>query len=117
MAHTKAGGSTALGRDSQPKKLGVKLFAGQFAKPGMIIIRQRGSQFRPGANVRRGVDDTLYSVGSGYVKFSRKKIKKYDGDLESATFVHVLDTKAETKAAPAKMEKKKEPKTAAKAKK
>jgi large subunit ribosomal protein L27 len=93
MAHTKAGGSTALGRDSQAKRLGVKLFAGQFTKPGMIIVRQRGSKYRPGENVRRGSDDTLYSAISGYIKFATKKIKKFDGDLETATYIHVFPTK------------------------
>ena len=53
MAHTKAGGSTALGRDSQSKRLGVKLFAGQFAKAGMIIVRQRGTKFYPGVGVKK----------------------------------------------------------------
>ena len=97
MAHTKAGGSTALGRDSQSKRLGVKMFEGQVAKPGMILAKQRGSKYRPGLNVKQGSDDTLYSVALGHVKFSRKRIKKYDGDLEMATFIHVL-----TKAEPAK---------------
>lgn len=96
MAHTKAGGSTALGRDSQSKRLGVKQFEGQFTKPGMILVRQRGSKYRPGLNVRQGGDDTLYAVTPGYVMFSHKKIKKYDGDLERATFVHVVSKDALT---------------------
>lgn len=77
------------------------MFAGQFIKPGMIIVRQRGSKFRPGENVRQGSDDTLYSVASGYLKFSSKKIKKYNGDLQLAKFVHVLPTKPEKAAAKA----------------
>jgi len=59
MAHKKAGGSTALGRDSQSKRLGVKLFGGQIAKIGNIIIKQRGTKWHPGKNVRRGNDDRV----------------------------------------------------------
>ena len=59
MAHKKGGGSTKLGRDSKSKRLGVKLFGGQRVKPGMIIIRQRGTKFLYGQNVRRAADDTL----------------------------------------------------------
>ncbi|MGC9049223.1 MAG: 50S ribosomal protein L27, partial [Patescibacteria group bacterium] len=62
MAHKKAGGSTALGRDSESKRLGVKVQDGQLVKPGMIIVRQRGTKFKPGPNVRRGSDDTLFAV-------------------------------------------------------
>ncbi len=69
MAKTKSAGSTRLGRKSQPKYLGVKLFGGQIAKPGSIIIRQRGTKFIPGANVRRGNDDTLYAAKKGIVQF------------------------------------------------
>jgi len=69
MAHTKSGGSTKLGRDSAAQYLGVKLYEGQKAKPGSIIIRQRGTKFIPGKNVRRGKDDTLYAVKEGIVKF------------------------------------------------
>ncbi len=61
MAHTKAGGSTHLGRDSQSKRLGIKRFSGQYTKAGGILVRQRGTRYRAGTNVRRGVDDTLYA--------------------------------------------------------
>ena len=90
MAHTKAAGSTKLGRDSQPQYLGVKLYAGQPAKPGSIIIRQRGTKFVPGKNVRRGNDDTLYSVIKGVVKFATKKIIRYDGSKRLAKVVNVV---------------------------
>lgn len=90
MAHKKAGGSTHLGRDSQSKRLGVKLYEGQFANAGSILIRQRGSKFRAGENVKRGGDDTLYAKTSGIVKFSRKKIKKFTGSLEWARFIHIV---------------------------
>ena len=76
MAKTKSAGSTKLGRDSQPQYLGVKLYAGQIAKPGSIIIRQRGTKFLPGKNVARAKDDTLYALKKGVVRFQtrRKKI-------------------------------------------
>jgi len=89
MAHKKAGGSTALGRDSESKRLGVKLSDGQVAKAGNIIIRQRGTKYHPGENVRRGNDDTLFAVADGKVKFSTKKLKKFNGQLKSTKIVSV----------------------------
>lgn len=89
MAHRKAGGSTQLGRDSQSKRLGVKKFGGQKVEAGNIIVRQRGTKFRPGKNVARGSDDTLFSLASGAVKFSAKKICKFTGKLARAKFVSV----------------------------
>ncbi|HYC79905.1 MAG TPA: 50S ribosomal protein L27 [Candidatus Binatia bacterium] len=91
MAHKKAGGSTALGRDSQSKRLGVKLFGGQAAKVGNIIIRQRGTKWHPGKNVRIGSDDTLYAVATGVVKFTQKKVRGFDGQLHLRKFVHIVD--------------------------
>lgn len=90
MAHKKAGGSTRLGRDSQPKYLGIKLHDGQKAQPGSIIVRQRGTKFRPGKNVRRGNDDTIYAVKNGVVKFSTKMVIKFDGNRKKAKFVNVI---------------------------
>lgn len=89
MAHTKAGGSTQLGRDSQSKRLGVKLFGGERARAGSILVRQRGTVFHPGQNVRRGEDDTLYAVASGRVRFSAHKQKKYDGSLKKSRVVSI----------------------------
>lgn len=89
MAHRKAGGSTQLGRDSKSKRLGVKKFGGQKVEIGNIIIRQRGTKFRPGKNVKRGSDDTLFAMADGVVKFTAKKIKKFTGKLERASFVNV----------------------------
>lgn len=89
MAHKKAGGSTALGRDSQSKRLGVKLFGGQTAKVGFIIIKQRGTKWHPGKNVRRGGDDSLYAIANGVVKFTAKKVRGFDGSLHRRRFVHV----------------------------
>lgn len=89
MSKTKSAGSTSLGRDSQPKYLGIKLFGGQKAKAGSIIVRQRGTKFLPGKNVRRGKDDTLYAIKEGIVKFVTKKIKKFDGNRRLAKTVSV----------------------------
>jgi large subunit ribosomal protein L27 len=69
MAHKKAGGSTQNGRDSNPKMLGVKRYEGQVVNAGEILIRQRGTRFRPGRNVGLGRDYTLYSLIPGKVKF------------------------------------------------
>jgi len=93
MAHKKAGGSTALGRDSQSKRLGVKLQDGQVAKAGAILIRQRGTKYKPGKNVKRGNDDTLFSLVNGLVKFTTKKIRKFTGKLETAKLVNVIPQK------------------------
>jgi large subunit ribosomal protein L27 len=93
MAHKKAGGSTALGRDSQAKRLGVKLHDGTFAKAGSIIIRQRGTKFHPGENVGRGGDDSLFALASGKVKFLTRKLKKYDGRLKTSKIVSVVAKK------------------------
>lgn len=90
MAHRKAGGSTKLGRDSESKRLGVKLFAGQKANAGSIIIRQRGTKFKPGKNVRQGNDDTLYAVKPGIVKFLTKKVVNFDGQRQARKIVSVL---------------------------
>jgi len=69
MAHKKAGGSTRNGRDSQAKRLGLKKFGGQVVQPGNIIVRQRGTRFHPGPNVRCGRDHTLFATAEGRVKF------------------------------------------------
>ena len=74
MAHKKGQGSTRNGRDSNPQYLGVKLYGGQKAKVGSIIIRQRGTKWHPGRNVRRGRDDTLFAVAEGTVTFHGRKI-------------------------------------------
>ncbi|NQV00655.1 MAG: 50S ribosomal protein L27 [Parcubacteria group bacterium] len=89
MSKTKSAGSTSLGRDSRPKYLGVKLSGGQKAQPGSIIVRQRGTKFLPGKNVRRGKDDTLYSIIKGVVQFTTKRIKRFDGSRRIAKVVNV----------------------------
>ena len=72
MAHKKAGGSSKNGRDSESKRLGIKLFGGQAASAGNIILRQRGTRFHPGVNVGCGRDHTLFAKADGFVKFERK---------------------------------------------
>ena len=79
MAHTKAGGSTKLGRDSEAKRLGVKRQDGQQVNAGEVLIRQRGSKYLAGLNVKRGRDDTLYALKPGTVKFFSKKKIRFDG--------------------------------------
>jgi len=90
MAHKLSGGSSRNGRDSAGKRLGVKLYAGEIAKSGSIIIRQRGTKFHPGENVKKGKDDTLFSVVEGVVKFTRKKMRKYNNKLKETVFVNVV---------------------------
>jgi large subunit ribosomal protein L27 len=69
MAHKKAGGSSRNGRDSQSKRLGVKVFGGEAINAGSIIVRQRGTKFHPGVNVGIGKDHTLFATATGHVKF------------------------------------------------
>jgi len=85
MAHKKGAGSSRNGRDSQSKRLGVKLFGGQTAKAGSIIVRQRGTKHNPGLNVGLGKDHTLFSLIDGEVEFKRK------GD--NKTYVSVKELK------------------------
>ena len=91
MAHTKATGSTSNARDSGPKYLGVKLFAGERAKIGSILIRQRGSKFWAGDNVRTGKDWTLYAVKEGIVKFTTKRKNHFDGEAKRVSIVSVIE--------------------------
>lgn len=72
MAHKKGVGSSRNGRDSESKRLGVKMYGGQKVKAGNILVRQRGTKFHPGFNVGKGRDDTLFAKISGIIKFERK---------------------------------------------
>ena len=76
MAHKKGVGSTRNGRDSESKRLGVKVFGGQLATAGNILVRQRGTKFHPGFNVGKGKDDTLFALITGKVKFERYNRKR-----------------------------------------
>jgi len=90
MATTKSAGSTRLGRDSASQRLGVKLFDGQLAQPGNVLIRQRGAKFLAGKNVKIGKDDTLYSMASGKVEFSNKRITNFNGKTRQVKVINVL---------------------------
>ena len=87
MAHKKGVGSSKNGRESQSKRLGVKLFGGEVAKAGNIIVRQRGTEFHPGENIGMGKDHTLYALVDGVVTFRRGK--------ENRSFVSVKKVVAE----------------------
>ena len=87
MAHKKAGGSTRNGRDSHSKRLGVKRFGGEQVLAGNIIVRQRGTQMRPGLNVGLGVDHTLFAKVDGRVEFKRK-------GAEQRVYVNILPESA-----------------------
>jgi len=76
MAHKKGVGSSRNGRDSNPQFLGVKKFGGEQVRAGNILVRQRGTRFHPGRNVRRATDDTLFSLVDGFVKFEPKDKKR-----------------------------------------
>ena len=76
MSKTKGGGSTRNGRDSQSKRLGVKVFDGGVVSAGAIIVRQRGTRIHPGENVGRGGDDTLFATANGKVKFAQRQGRK-----------------------------------------
>lgn len=89
MAHTKAKGSTKLGRDSASKRLGVKRSDGQIVKAGEIIIRQRGTHFFPGLNAKLAGDDTIYAMKAGHVSFQTKKRIRFDGSRRIAKIVNV----------------------------
>ena len=90
MAHKKAGGSTVLGRDSRPKYLGVKLYGGQKAQIGSIIVRQRGTKFKAGNNVRLGRDYTIYAVKQGVVQFKTKRTRGFDGNTKKIKVVSIV---------------------------
>ena len=82
MAHKKGVGSSKNGRESHSKRLGLKLFGGQFAKAGNIIVRQRGTKHYPGKNVGIGKDDTLYALADGIVVFKRGRLDRSTVSIE-----------------------------------
>ncbi|HUD20491.1 MAG TPA: 50S ribosomal protein L27 [Candidatus Saccharimonadales bacterium] len=89
MASTKAKGSSKNGRDSQSKRLGVKVYGGENVKRGGIIIRQRGSKFYVGQNVSLAGDDTIFATKDGVVTFQRRAVKSHSGHHGTKTFVSV----------------------------
>jgi large subunit ribosomal protein L27 len=93
MAHKKAGGSTSNVRDSQGQRLGVKKYAGERAKAGNILVRQRGTKIRPGLNVLVGKDDTLFASADGIVKYTTRRITAYTGKIKHVKFANVMPVK------------------------
>jgi large subunit ribosomal protein L27 len=89
MAHKKAMGSTANGRDSQAKRLGVKIYGWQPAASGNIIVRQKWNTFWPGNGVAEGDDFTLFATRDGVVSFQEKRRVRFDGRTYRDTYVHV----------------------------
>ncbi|EEB62576.1 MULTISPECIES: 50S ribosomal protein L27 [Corynebacterium] len=83
MAHKKGASSTANGRDSEAKRLGVKRFGGQQVKAGEILVRQRGTSFHPGENVGRGGDDTLFALKAGAVEFGTRRNRRIVSIVEN----------------------------------
>lgn len=89
MSTTKSAGSTRLGRDSQPKYLGIKLFAGEKAKAGQILVRQRGTKLFAGTNVGMGKDNTLFALKEGIVQFSTKRKQAFNRSQRIVKIVHI----------------------------
>ena len=89
MSHTKAGGTTKLGRDSRGQRLGLKAYEGQTITAGAILVRQRGTKYAPGANVMKGKDDTLFATVDGTVKFTRTAARNFSGSRQTKTVVAV----------------------------
>mgnify|MGYP000064765204 FL=1 len=89
MSTTKSAGSTRLGRDSQPKYLGIKLFAGEKAKAEQILVRQRGTKLFAGTNVGMGKDNTLFALKEGIVQFSTKRKQAFDRSQRIVKIVHI----------------------------
>lgn len=90
MSKKKAAGTTKNNRDSESKRLGVKLFGGQKVSKGQVILRQRGTKFHPGVSVGRGGDDTLFALENGIVNFSKKKVLAFTGNLTTRSFVNIV---------------------------
>jgi large subunit ribosomal protein L27 len=89
MAKKKAGGSIDTGRDSRSKRLGVKIFGSQVVLTGNIIVRQRGTKFHPGTNVKRVGDDSLIATTDGIVEFQKKKVRTFTGNMKTRTYISV----------------------------
>ena len=90
MAHTKSAGSTKLGRDSNPKRLGIKKSEGQAVSTGNVLIRQRGTKWHPGLNTGLGRDDTIFSLVNGNVKFTKKRKKTFTGKIKKISVINVI---------------------------
>lgn len=108
MAHKKAAGSVKNGRDSISKRLGVKVFGSESVNTGQVLVRQRGTKFHPGKNVKRTSDDTLIATIDGVLEFVKKKVYAFNGNLKKRTYLNVVpnievqEVKKPAKKAPAK---------------
>jgi large subunit ribosomal protein L27 len=98
MAHKKGGGSSRNGRDSEGKRLGVKVFGGEAISAGSIIVRQRGTKMHPGLNVGKGSDDTLFAKVSGRVRFAKSRGKSVVSVIEAPDLLAVDGSVVEAKA-------------------
>lgn len=90
MAHTKAGGSSHNGRDSNAKRLGIKVHDGNQITNGSIIAKQTGNKYYPGKNVKQGKDNTIYAIKDGTVKFTTKQKTNFQGKTKKITVVNVI---------------------------
>lgn len=98
MAHTKAGGTAKNLNDSNPKYLGIKLYGGEKAHPGSVIVRQRGTRIMPGKNVLVGKDHTIFSVAEGIVEFSERRKRNFNDQSVIKKMVSVVsEPKPQTK--------------------
>lgn len=94
MAHKKAGGTTNNGRDSRAKRRGVKRFGGQVVSAGEVLVRQKGTKFRPGENTYLGKDWTIHAAVPGKVTFTKKKCVSFTGSRSCVTFIHVMGSES-----------------------
>lgn len=94
MAHKKAQGAAKNLNDSNPQYLGTKLYAGEVAIAGAIIVRQRGTKILPGKDVGMGKDHTLYALKPGFVKFSDKRKQNFDGTFSVRKAAHIVETRS-----------------------
>ncbi|MBC7472017.1 MAG: 50S ribosomal protein L27 [candidate division SR1 bacterium] len=97
MAHKKAAGSVKNNRDSRSKRLGVKVFGSEKVIKGEILVRQRGTKFHPGVNVKRASDDSLISLTDGILEFVKKKVIGFNGNLTKRTYLNIVIPSLEKK--------------------
>ncbi|MBI1971649.1 MAG: 50S ribosomal protein L27 [Candidatus Wildermuthbacteria bacterium] len=95
MAQTKSTGASRLGRDSEPKYLGIKISDGQAVKAGQILVRQRGTKFFAGENVRMGGDNTLYALKAGTAEFATRGRQRFDRSRKLAKILNIIEGKHE----------------------
>ncbi len=97
MASTKSGGTAKNLNDSNPKYLGIKLYDGEFASVGSVIVRQRGTRILPGKNVGMGKDHTLFALNQGIIAYGQKRMTRFDNTTSIKRVVHIVDVEAKNK--------------------